>query len=604
MLVHLSCFGGLKVTAETPLGPGFLESRRVALLAILAAAGPAGVARDRLRELLWVDADDSAAERELSVALAALRRGGNGDGLIAGEGVISLNPALVTSDVTEFLSAVAAEDRETVARIYEGPFLHGVFLDAGPRFAAWLAESRERFNAHFQGVMATARAIRPEPEVVHPAEEEAEVPARSGVPRWLLAAAALLLVGVTVGLARRPQRPGNVDHLLTSGDPVAAIAEYRKRLGRDSSDALSWLGFAHALARQGEAWAADSAAHRADSLSQGLSPRNARLVHGYRLWREGHIASALALLDSLVREAPELNDARVLEADLLEQSGALIGQPRANARPLYERAITVDSTLVMGWRKLLDIAVASSNTALAKRSSEALAALGEDSAFTWQRAFWSDDTLALAAEFSRIPSQDAATLIDRARWIGLLAGRTTEALRFTAPLLDSSTALPTEAAARVLRAELYGAVADWSGMEREAAALSTSWPWGGLMLEVAAALAPGRSVDRNYLRRLRTRVGRAESDSVERSPVIPAGSRTLRLYLVGELSARLGDALGLQAAVDSLSSPRLAESGLPRRGGSYALSLQALQFAERGESARALASLHHGSRLTTQRTQR
>ena len=54
-LIHLSCFGGLQVTAETPLGPGFLQPRVVAVLAIVAAAGAEGVDEARLLQLLWPD---------------------------------------------------------------------------------------------------------------------------------------------------------------------------------------------------------------------------------------------------------------------------------------------------------------------------------------------------------------------------------------------------------------------------------------------------------------------------------------------------------------------------------------------------------------------
>lgn len=592
MLVHLSCFGGLKVTAETPLGPGFLDPRRVALLAVLAAAGSEGCDRDHLRELLCDAVDDATAEAELSSALDALRRGGNGDALIAGEDVIRLDPTLVTSDVTEFLDAVAAGDKATVARIYEGPFLHGVALDAGPRFAAWLTESRERFNAQFQDVMAARRAVEPEPESVADAGGEAEISVHQLFPyRWVALAAAVLVVVAVIWAVRRPHRPSTAELALTTGDPAAAVTEYRRRLSTDPSDALLWLGLARALDRGGDGWAADSAAWRADSLSGTLSSNNARLVHGYRLWRDGNTERALTMLDSLVRESPDFNEARVLQAEVVERSGAFIGRSRRSARVLYEQAVVLDSSFVNGWRALLAIAVNSSDTALAQRSWKALAGFTGAASIGWRRTFWSADTMPLAAEVARIDSIAPLELLERARWIGLVAGRTAEALRFTVPLRDSSAAPQLQQQARLLRAELYGSVADWSGMEHEATALASSWPWGGLMLEVAAALAPGRSLDRTNLRRLRTRVMRAELDSVERSPTVPAGSRTLRLYLVGQLSARLGDATGVQAAVDSLSSPKLGEFWLPRRGGSYALSLQALQFAERGDSAQALATL-------------
>ena len=145
LLIHLRCFGGFRVTAEQPLGPGFLEPRQVALLAIVVAAGPEGVAEERLLQLLWGDAPVNAARQALAKSLAALRRGGNGDSLISGTTSVRFNPARVDSDVAHFLAACERGDAAEVAVQYEGPFFQGVELEVGSEFAVWMTETRDRF---------------------------------------------------------------------------------------------------------------------------------------------------------------------------------------------------------------------------------------------------------------------------------------------------------------------------------------------------------------------------------------------------------------------------------------------------------------------------
>lgn len=117
--------------------------------------------------------------------------------------------------------------------------------------------------------------------------------------------------------------------------------------------------------------------------------------------------------------------------------------------------------------------------------------------------------------------------------------------------------------------------------------------WDSLMVDVAKAIARGDAIS---MGELRTQLMDFPEESGKGDPssghdAFPGPSRAVRLYLLGELAAGLGDSLGIQAAMDSLMSPLLIGGDLPRKPGSYALTLQALILEYGGQHKRALASL-------------
>lgn len=117
--------------------------------------------------------------------------------------------------------------------------------------------------------------------------------------------------------------------------------------------------------------------------------------------------------------------------------------------------------------------------------------------------------------------------------------------------------------------------------------------WDSLLVDVAEAIASG---DATAMRQLREQLmsypeepGTGDPDSGH--DAFPGPSRAVRLYLLGELAASLGDSLGIQAAMDSLMSPQLIGGALPRKPGSYASTLQALILEFGGQHDRAVARL-------------
>lgn len=129
----------------TPLGGAAAQRRLLALLAILAVAGRAGVSRDRILALLWPEGDPDRARHALTQSLYHARRNLRADDLIVpAGGDLRLNPDRITSDLEELEEGARAGDHARVAAAYQGPFLDGFFLAGSAEFERWASEQRDR----------------------------------------------------------------------------------------------------------------------------------------------------------------------------------------------------------------------------------------------------------------------------------------------------------------------------------------------------------------------------------------------------------------------------------------------------------------------------
>ncbi len=128
--------------------------RRLAALASLAAAGAAGLTRDKLIARLWPETDEDRARRNLSQLLYAMRTE-LGAELVEGTGTLRLDPAQCSSDVATFDAAIAeGRDAEAVA-VYLGEFLDGFHLSDSAEFEAWSEAERSR-----RATQAVAASVR------------------------------------------------------------------------------------------------------------------------------------------------------------------------------------------------------------------------------------------------------------------------------------------------------------------------------------------------------------------------------------------------------------------------------------------------------------
>jgi len=209
-VIYIQTLGGLSVRDSDgkPIAGTGTQPRRMAVLALLARAGDWGMSRDKILALLWPDAEDERGPRALTQALYALRKNLGSDDAITGARELRLDPAFVSSDASEFASAVSRGDDGRAVALYQGPFLDGFNLTGAEEFARWVDQERASLASDYSRALESlARATR------------AKGDAHESVMWWRkLAAIEPLNSRVAVGL---------MEALASSGDRTAAIQHAR-----------------------------------------------------------------------------------------------------------------------------------------------------------------------------------------------------------------------------------------------------------------------------------------------------------------------------------------------------------------------------------------
>ena len=145
-MLRLRTLGAVYLALDdgTPLGGAASQKRALALLALLAASGDAGLSRDRLVALLWPEANEERARHSLTQLLYAARRAVGVDDLFLAEGDVRLNPERIASDVGALDDAIARGDPEEAVALFQGPFLDGFYLSGTAPFEQWVEAQRAR----------------------------------------------------------------------------------------------------------------------------------------------------------------------------------------------------------------------------------------------------------------------------------------------------------------------------------------------------------------------------------------------------------------------------------------------------------------------------
>ncbi|MGA9837643.1 MAG: BTAD domain-containing putative transcriptional regulator [Gemmatimonadaceae bacterium] len=145
-MFRLQLFGGATLSGAPGVLTGRVAQRhRMALLALLADAGPCGMSRDKLLACLSPDLCTERARHLLSNSLYLLRRALGVDAVLGACDVLRFDTAIVGVDIVDFNAALARGDRRTAVDLYAGPFLDGFFLKGSCEFEQWAAEARDRF---------------------------------------------------------------------------------------------------------------------------------------------------------------------------------------------------------------------------------------------------------------------------------------------------------------------------------------------------------------------------------------------------------------------------------------------------------------------------
>jgi Tol biopolymer transport system component/DNA-binding SARP family transcriptional activator len=142
-VLRVNTFGRLHVRGASGVISGSAaQPRRLAILALLAAAGEQGLTREKVLAYLWTDTEEERARRGLNQALYALRQDLGSDDVFLGGHGLRLNPEVVSSDVGEFEQAIDRGRLEDAAASYTGSFLDGFHLPGAPEFERWAEEER------------------------------------------------------------------------------------------------------------------------------------------------------------------------------------------------------------------------------------------------------------------------------------------------------------------------------------------------------------------------------------------------------------------------------------------------------------------------------
>jgi DNA-binding SARP family transcriptional activator/Tfp pilus assembly protein PilF len=179
MAFSLKLLGGVVLTgAEGPLSGPAAQRHRLALLALLAAARPRAVSRDKVMAMLWPERETESARRLLNQAVHVIRQALGADAIVSAGEELQLDSSVIECDVVGFETALARGEAERAVALYGGPFLDGFFLVEAPEFERWVERERERLAG------SCARAL----EELAGAAERAGDPGEA-VTRWKARAA-------------------------------------------------------------------------------------------------------------------------------------------------------------------------------------------------------------------------------------------------------------------------------------------------------------------------------------------------------------------------------------------------------------------------------
>ncbi|MEO8140488.1 MAG: BTAD domain-containing putative transcriptional regulator [Gemmatimonadota bacterium] len=167
--LYLQTFGGLAILRMgAPAEGAGAQRRRLALLALLAAAGERGMPREKLLLILWPESDLERARKNLAQAVYALRRDLGAEELVQGTNDLRLSTDLLSSDLAEFQRAIAEGRKEDAVALYKGPFLEGIFFDEAPEFERWAESERAHYAREYAEALeslAIQAANRGEPRI-------------------------------------------------------------------------------------------------------------------------------------------------------------------------------------------------------------------------------------------------------------------------------------------------------------------------------------------------------------------------------------------------------------------------------------------------------
>ena len=384
---------------------------------------------------------------------------------------------------------------------------------------------------------------------------------------------------------------------LRAGRHVSALDAFREAVAEDSTFALAYYRLSSAGRWTTEYSLAEEATDKALRYDDALPPYARRLLDAATAMRDGKYALSESLYVASTRSRPGDSETWFGLGDLYYHYNAIRGRSKREARKPFERAIALDPGDGESRVHLLELAAWEGN---AKQVDSLLGGLpvGSDFAAKWPiiRAVMTGDREAESRAVSALKSGDERALVlmvihSTSAFPSNLPG----AVRVTGLLTDPARSAARRAYGYNLRAQVQLARGRWTDARSDLTSMATLEPAAAIEYGAILSLAPGLVMTSSDLLALR-----AALKSWDAGPTPPSASpvfgihngfhQQLRLYLLGLVSARLGDTTSASRYADSLTTVP-AHTMKTLLAGNLARGVRARVIARRGNPVQALSEL-------------
>ncbi len=388
-----------------------------------------------------------------------------------------------------------------------------------------------------------------------------------------------------------------------------AIDAFQRAIATDSTFALAW----YRLSVAGE-WltrndVAGPAAERAAQLGGRLPERERRLLEAMRAGRRGAFDDAEARYRAIISNYPEDIEAWIQLAELEFHFGPWRARSASQSRPAWERALALDPTQIAARVHLARIAAIEGRTADVDTLVREILSLhqaperepgtrSEDLEMLTLRAFAMHDPAEQQRVLGELARAGDLTVTLSAWAASAFAYDLPGAIAVARVLTQPSRAAPARAVGHLTVGFLEAAQGRLGEARQQFALAEAADSERMLSAPTLLAVVPFASASVPELRRLRAAVARPPAprsaapragQSVYFQPA-PAGQRLrTRPYLIGVLSARLGDRARALQSADELSAFARSDSG--SLASDFAHGLRAELAMSRGDAEAALREL-------------
>ena len=387
------------------------------------------------------------------------------------------------------------------------------------------------------------------------------------------------------------------ERAIRGGRHAVALEAFQQAVAEDTTFALAYYRLGAAGRWTTEYALANAAAEKAARYGEALPSYARRLLVAFQAIRRGGYAEAESLYRAGVASRPSDVDAWFGLGDLYYHYNALRGRSKGEGRSAFERALAIDPEDGQSRLHLLELSVWEGNAA---KVDSLLTGLDEGSDFAakWPfvRALIVRDTAAVAQSTEAFRQLDDRGLVrvvihSASAFPSNLAGAT----RVLALLTEPTRSSGWRAYGHHLRAQVELARGRWGAARADLTAMGSFEPAAATEYGALLSVAPFLPLDRDALLALRSALAGWDA-----APTPPTSNSVfavhdglhpqLRHYLLGLVSARLGDTVMALRFADSLAAASL-DSTRTMLARNLARAVRARVIHQRGDAAAALAEL-------------